>query len=101
MRMAECWRKESRKKEKRNIERTGINGRRELKKSLKRGDEQTRKQEWRKRRRLEQREVIFLKTNIGEKQRYARQDNRTRRNKEDKEKRRVKTPKRVKKGRKK
>ena len=67
MRMAECWRKESRKKEKRNIERTGINGRRELKKSLKRGDEQTRKQEWRKRRRLEQREVIFFKTNIWKK----------------------------------
>ena len=100
--MAECWRKESRKKEKRNIETTGINGRRELKKSLKRGDEQTRRQEWRKRRRLEQREVTFFKTNIWGKQRYARQDNRTRRNKEEKEKRRVKTPKRVKKkGRKK
>ena len=45
-RMAEGWRKERKRKDKRNLETTGMNKRRELKTNLKRGDEQTRRQEW-------------------------------------------------------
>ena len=45
-RMAEGWRKERKRKDKRNLETTGINKRRELKTNMKRGDEQTRRQEW-------------------------------------------------------
>ena len=44
--MTEGRRKERKRKDKRNIETTGINKRRELKTNLNRGDEQIRRQEW-------------------------------------------------------